>query len=753
MEKNMNYYYYNQNNSDSPYNIYNISSSNNNFENNNYNNQDDLGLNVSQEQINSQEDIIQIKNEDEIENSGSGKYRFINIQAEKEDKMKSKNEFNNDKINYSSENINNKRNNNHSNKITNNICIIINKPEVKDINNNSNININYLDNYKEENQYMDNNNNNKNELNEKINLHKKNNSYVSNNKKSPNDYIEEIDNYYNYSYLEKEPNEDGKKITLHKKLNLKKQKLKDLEQKIKNTNISLKDKKSKVEKKRARSSTFDSGNNTKGKGNDLKVESITYDLPVYSIETKMPQIKNKNNKNSKNNKHNNNLKNNSEDLIFNDIQKINNQKHKNYDDEEEDYIYKTMSPDISRNKYNISFKKSIEQKRKLLGIPLYKNELKNDNTKIKDDIDNKEEKKQTNKLKIYKKRQDEILRNYEKKNIINQKSRDYIKNNKIKNRNPIRITYYDKNKKDMISNNIFENDNYINDEKNNNKKIDNENKNNIRFNKSYIIKKPDYNNKNKRNINSQKETDNFNEQNKTQNSINNKEDDTNYLRKKIKVYKEKTKENKNFMTRNNTNNNSKKIMEFKILPPNKIDLQKEKKIYENNSYYSKIISKLFNYNENDSQKNQYNNKNDNKNINNLNNNTKYNKTNNIINNNKDKFPYNTKILYSSQKNGEIMTIQNNENCKILRIVKKRHKTPDKTPIQIEANKKTIKALKTQKDQSRNEKKEYNKNITTPGGGISALRRINQRIENYKNRIPSKKRIKSKNKNQQNNSLS
>ena len=100
-----------------------------------------------------------------------------------------------------------------------------------------------------------------------------------------------------------------------------------------------------------------------------------------------------------------------------------------------------------------------------------------------------------------------------------------------------------------------------------------------------------------------------------------------------------------------------------------------------------------------------------------------------------------------------MTIQNNENCKILRIVKKRHKTPDKTPIQIEANKKTIKTQKTQKDQSRNEKKEYNKNITTPGGGISALRRINQRIENYKNRIPSKKRIKSKNKNQQNNSLS
>ena len=782
MQEKMNYYYNSQNNSDYPYDLYDKSSSKNNTENKNLNNQGDIDINTSQEEINSKEDKIKINNYDEIENSGHGKFRFINTQAEREDKIKNKN-------NYPTKGINNKENNN-SNKITNNICIIINKPEIKDINNNNNINTEYSNNFEED----KNKNLNKKELNDKFNSHKKNKSYASNNsksnKKSINEYIEEIDNYNAYSYIDTEPNEEGKKITLHKKLKQKKQELKDLEENIKLKNISLKDKKSKFNKKgktHVKSTSFEWGNHNHNKNNDLKGESITYDSSEYnSIEKIMPNIKNKNNVNNINNinNYNDNLKNkfiNSDNQIFNDIPMIKIQKQKYYDDEEYNN-YKTMSPDITRDKFNASFNKSIEQKRKLLGIPLYKNDFPKYNVKIRGDMD-KEEKEKLNKLAMYQKRQDEILKNYEKKNIINQKSRDYIKNSKNKNKNPIRITYYDKYKKDTNPNNIFENDNYINE---NNNKIHNDNKKNkngVRLNNSYVVKKQDVKNKNKRNYNSQREIPNYHKQNKTQNSLNHKIEETNYLKKKIKIYKQKEKKekeenknkNKNFFEKdkkeNNNNINKKELIELKQVPSNKVDVPFEKKIYDNYSYYSKIISKLFNYNINESKNNSNSNKvsnnnSNNKNINNLYNNAKYNnkKNNNIkINNYKDKSPYKTNI-YSSPKHDEVMTIQNNENGKILRIVKKRHKSPKKITTPLQTNQKyqnqnlfiDLKKVEKEKEtpQKKIEKKEIkNNNIIAPGRGISALRRINQRIENYKKRIPSKKRRKNKNKNQQYKSFS
>ena len=118
---------------------------------------------------------------------------------------------------------------------------------------------------------------------------------------------------------------------------------------------------------------------------------------------------------------------NSEAKIFNDIPMTKIRKNKYYDDEES-INNKTVYRDESHEKYNnLSFNKSIEHKRKLLGIPLNKNgfqkmvyAIRNYN---KDDKNNMEYK-----LSMYRKRQDEILKNYEKKNMINQKSRDIIKN-------------------------------------------------------------------------------------------------------------------------------------------------------------------------------------------------------------------------------------------------------------------------------------------------------------------------------------
>ena len=629
--------------------------------------------------------------------------------------------------------------------------------------------------------------------------HTKNKSSASSNtqanQKSPNEYIEENGNYNNYSYMETEPNQ--KKITLHKQLKQKKQKLKDLQQTNDKKEKSLKEKKLMAngkEKRVIRSTTFDRGTFTNRNLNDLKGESVTYDSSdYYTVEKKKNPTKIY--KSSKNNL-NTNLQNkflNSENRIFSDTPLIKYQKEKLYN-EEEDNLYNTMSPDITINKFNISFNQSIEQKRKLLGIPLYKNEYPNYNQKPiknsifkiekkknnyvnkeekeKDNIDIKEQKKALGKITMYKKRQDEILKNYEKKNILNQKSRDYIKS---KNKTPLRINYSYKHKKRINSNNIFDNDNN-NNENNNNKKDNKE----MKINKSYVVRHSELKNKIKKNSN----IPNNNKQNtlnNMNNTINYKSDINNYLKNKIKVYKQKEKPKEKIKKRNNNNSNnfiikdinrkSQDINELRPLPSTDYEPPREQKIYENKSYYSKIISKLFNYNDFESQKKSSikssNNNSDNKSTNNYTN-TKYtnNKNNNLnINNYKNVSPYNSKLLYSSPRHHEIMTIQDDQNGKVLRVVKKRYKSPNKKPIetqipqkkQIYNQNKFIEFKKPEKNKEIQENtfKEYKNNINVPGRGLLALRRINQRIENYKKNIhiPQKKNKKTKSKNPQYKSLS
>ncbi len=770
MQKKMNYYYNTREDDNYPY---EISSSKRNKENEE---EDDnfiyenpyqkylmeksnkmmncLDMNTSQEEIDSKEDIIQTKNEEKKTRLSRGKFRFVNTHADKEEKKNKKDKK--DKINYENQNNSNP----NPNKITNNICIIINKPEVKDnVNKNSNNDIQYINTFGNQNKNKSSNKkSHKSDKDMQINQHKKNNSYISNRKNNKNKEIdpdEEIE-HYNYSYIDTEPNMK-KKITLHKKLNQKKQKLRDLEQSIQNKEISLKEKKSKVDikeresKKHIRSTTFNDDKKIIYKKRNDKEESFDYES-VDNRTTRRKKIPNLKNNNKKNNPIDN-ISMNSEDKIFNDIPMIKIEKNKYYVEEENLNKTLSMSPDVSRDKYNISFNKSIEKKRKLLGIPLYKNGYQNYNQN-----NTYKNKKQNNRVEMYKKRQEEILSNYEKKNEINKISRENLKNNK-KTKTPIRITYNDNYNKTRNYNTYHD----INEIKNHKKGNTEDITKNMNVNHSYIISQKPYiknKNKHKRNSKSQNEIEIYTKKHNTQNNnyLNQKKaQGENYLRNKIKVYKqkEKPKEDKNIKVKDNRK--SKEIIRYKAIP-SKNENNKEKKIYQNNTYYSKIISKMMNYKENVSQKHTSNKETKNNSDKNTSN-SKKNKFSNI-NNYNDISPFRSKVIYSSPKHNEIITIQDNENGKTIRIVKKRHKSPKKFDLLEKIHKyqnithnKIPENKKPEKEEIKIEKKEYKNNNVLPSRGISALRRINQRIENYKKRIPTRRRRKTKNKNQQYKSLS
>ena len=150
----MDYVQYNPENSNIPFNLSQLSQNQNNLDNiekinnsiddnykkyimnNNQKMQYTLDIDSSREEINSKEEIIQTKDEEEIEHLGTGKFRFLNTITEQEDSKKER-DLNDEKKDYIVNNITEKQINNsdnkndNSNKITNNICIIINKPEMK----------------------------------------------------------------------------------------------------------------------------------------------------------------------------------------------------------------------------------------------------------------------------------------------------------------------------------------------------------------------------------------------------------------------------------------------------------------------------------------------------------------------------------------------------------------------------------------------------------------------------------------------
>ena len=815
----MDYDQYNpEENSNFPYNLSQSNQNQNNFdniekinnsidgnykkytENKNQKMQYTLDIDSSREEINSREEIIQTKDEEEIEHLGTGKFRFLNNINEQEDNKKEK-EQNDKKQDYIVNNLTEKQINNsdnkndNSNKITNNICIIINKPEMntKDMEeeNKKSIIFEYLNTFG--NGEEENNVNNKklrytksqkvNKKNKRplfVKIKNKKNSYKEN-LKYKNDQLLKNNNslYHNYLNSEREDNNDENKQTLHKVLSQKQKKLKDLQKNIENKEIALKDKKSqidKIENKHTRSITLGEEKHFIKNNNEFKIgDLIKSDDSDYSIIEKN-KMRNKNNYYKFNkNSFTVNKSLNSEDKYFKDIPMTNIQTNKyNYLEQQ---IFRTMSPET--DKYNISFNKSIEEKRKMLGIPLKKNDYEKMNKKIEDDLNENEENLKQNQL-VYRKKQDEIIKIYESRNKTNKESKENGKNlnknvhksyngkSKSKPKNPIRILYKD-NSKPIYSHNNYEHNithNCFNEIKSNsNLNIELRNKN-IHYNNSYIIKRKDLEKTKKHYSNSQNDIFSYK---KTKKIKTNNEKDNNLIKKKIKIYKEA--QNKDIYKKNKDQND---LRCFSRLSDNNNN-QKEKKIYENKSYYSKLLSKILNiknkgysHNKKESIKtytnNTINNINTNKNYININNisNLLSNNTNNNeynINTNYPKNepqPYKTKAVFSPANNDEIMTVENEVKGKTIHIIKKRNRSPQINQSYQKSSPETKKQniiIESKKQDNENEqikveKKEYKNNLKGPGRGISALRRINQKIENYKKRVNTRKRRQTKSKNPQ-----
>ena len=448
-----------------------------------------LDIDSSREEINSKEEIIQTKDEEEIEHLGTGKFRFLNTIREQEDNKKEK-ELNDEKRDYIINNITEKQisnsdnKNDNSNKITNNICIIINKPEMKtkdmEEENKKSIIFEYLNTFGDREE--ENNSNNKklrytksqkvNKKNKRplfVKIKNKKNSY-NENLKYKNDHLLKNNNSFghNYFYNEREENNDENKQTLHKVLSQKQKKLKDLQKNISNKEIALKDKKSQIDKlesKHTRSITLGEEKQFIKNNNGFKINDlIKPDDSDYNIIQKN-KMRNKNNYYKFNkNSYTVNKSLNSEDKYFKDIPMTNIQTNKyNYLEQQ---IFRTMSPEI--DKYNISFNKSIEEKRKMLGIPLNKNDYEKMNKKIEDDL-NENEENLKQKLLVYRKKQDEIIKIYENRNKTNQENKENVKNiyknvhksynakSKSKPKNPIRILYKDNSKPIHSQNNYDHN--------------------------------------------------------------------------------------------------------------------------------------------------------------------------------------------------------------------------------------------------------------------------------------------------------
>ena len=796
----MDYDQYNpEENSNFPYNLSQSNQNQNNFDNiekinnsidGNYNKytenknqkmQYTLDIESSREEINSREEIIQTKDEEEIEHLGTGKFRFLNNINEQEDNKKEK-ELNDKKQDYIVNNLTEKQINNsdnkndNSNKITNNICIIINKPEMntKDMEeeNKKSIIFEYLNTFG--NGEEENNVNNKklrytksqkvNKKNKRplfVKIKNKKNSYKEN-LKYKNDQLLKNNNslYHNYLNSEREDNNDENKQTLHKVLSQKQKKLKDLQKNIENKEIALKDKKSQIDKlesKHTRSITLGEEKHFIKNNNEFKIgDLIKSDDSDYSIIEKN-KMRNKNNYYKFNkNSFTVNKSLNSEDKYFKDIPMTNIQTNKyNYLEQQ---IFRTMSPET--DKYNISFNKSIEEKRKMLGIPLKKNDYEKMNKKIEDDLNENEENLKQNQL-VYRKKQDEIIKIYESRNKTNKENKENGKNlnknihksyngkSKSKPKNPIRILYKD-NSKPIYSHNNYEHNithNCFNEIKSNsNLNIELRNKN-IHYNNSYIIKRKDLEKTKKDYSNSQNDIFSYK---KTKKIKTNNEKDNNLIKKKIKIYKEA--QNKDIYKKNKDQND-----------------------FENKSYYSKLLSKILNiknkgysHNKKESIKtytnNTINNINTNKNYININNisNLLSNNTNNNeynINTNYPKNesqPYKTKAAFSPANNDEIMTVENEVKGKTIHIIKKRNRSPQINQSYQKSSPETKKQniiIESKKQDNENEqikveKKEYKNNLKGPGRGISALRRINQKIENYKKRVNTRKRRQTKSKNPQ-----
>ena len=380
---------------------------------------------------------------------GTGKFRFINTKSFPKNPRpipQYENKIYDTAINNNYENNINNVDNQQSN-VTNNICIIIKnaeKQKSKSIDktqpeNNNNPIYNYP-NYNRSMKFI--------------------NYTQYNNLEDLSD--EKPNNYCNVDT----DSENENKTSLRKTLHQKQKELRDLKNKIEYKQIVINNKKSMVKNKmyslgycksnvnkHRNSHSITYKNNSMNFSNKKKPVSFVKSFKQNAVnyfnnndinarkKNEITNLKNKIIENYNENK-NNKIPMPSIDNMFNDIPMTNIQTCKYITNDSEDEKEKLNNSyniiDLSKNNENdtgIKFNQSIKNKREMLGIPLNNNETREMSEKIEKELTQQSLQEVEKKVAMYKKRQEEILKNYEKQKLMQQKIRQEIReNNKSKDK-------------------------------------------------------------------------------------------------------------------------------------------------------------------------------------------------------------------------------------------------------------------------------------------------------------------------------
>ena len=379
----------------------------------------------------------------------TGKFRFINTKSFQRNPLpltSYKKKIYDTSINNNYENNINNVDNQQSN-VTNNICIIIKNAEkqksklIDKISSENNNNNNPIYNYPNYNRSMN-----------YINYTKYNNTEDLNDDKQNN-------------YCDIDSNSDNEnKTSLRKTLHQKQKELHNLKNKIEYKQIVINNKKSimknklydlgycnsNVNNRQRNNHSINYKNNSMNLSNKKRPVSFVRSIKNNEINylnnsdinaRKKSEIKNLKSKIIENFNENKNNKIPIPSIdMFNDIPMTNLHTCKyttnDFEDEKEKLNNSFNIIELGKNNengYGIKFNQSIKNKRELLGIPLNNNESKKMNEKIAEEMANQTIQEIDKKVAMYKQKQEEILKNYEKQKLMQQKIRQEMRgNNKSK---------------------------------------------------------------------------------------------------------------------------------------------------------------------------------------------------------------------------------------------------------------------------------------------------------------------------------
>ena len=375
----------------------------------------------------------------------TGKFRFINTRSfnQKQNEIKEKEKSHLiRKTDINDKSLTNTNDGKQPN-VTNNICIIIKNSE-KNSNQRTkpnSISINKKTINTENKNYTNRNNNNL--------------KYINYTEYNNIDEIEEKPVPYSYINTESNETDTNKSMTLHRQLSKKQKEYKDLSNKIEfkqhlinNKKTSVKNMQNKIkyannsankrkfninnyynankseEQRKKKNVTFAQNNFNTTNSHNSKNENKCSQNDIDKLKTKiLNSFEEKKNSLS------------SSDQIFNDIPMTNIQTCKNYGKEDkmerQEKLRKTYDiiesnkDDKKNSPYkNMRFSQSIEKKREMLGIPLNKNEFRRMNEKMEEELSYQKLLEVEKKLAQYKKKQEEIMKDYERRKIAQQNKKE-----------------------------------------------------------------------------------------------------------------------------------------------------------------------------------------------------------------------------------------------------------------------------------------------------------------------------------------